>query len=354
LAALERDVETANAEVDKPFRRAEELEQKRQKLREIQRSIEELYDQNPGRDVRKLASRLETLKPVMTFVQGGAYDIAEIRQSMADVATNKAAFDRWLLALQNSGIVHLHEHDDIVRRGDPEAYVHDHKTGRYYSDLMMKQGWEPKAASVPPITAFIEAEAQTEGHINDYGLEEIAMLELARSADLAQQAYGELYVEQQAQVNPTSGLHLGSGLAEQGGSNENTVQSRGATTEALMAALQTIANIEAPDPSGNRSLKELSDAVGHIARAAIANAGGAEAIQDKGVGAALGKIAGIMASNQQGRLLSLQERIGDAANIARATIAEIESRMVAQSVMVNAAEMAQPRQPSTHGQGIGW
>src|SRR5215510_2761606 len=44
LAALERDVETAKAEVDKPFRRAEELEQKRQKLREIQRSIEELYD----------------------------------------------------------------------------------------------------------------------------------------------------------------------------------------------------------------------------------------------------------------------------------------------------------------------
>ncbi len=143
---------------------------------------------------------------------------------MADVAPNKAAFDRWLLALQNSGIVQLHEHDDIARRGDPEAYVHDHKTGRYYSDLMMKQGWEPKAANVPAITAFIEAEAQTEGHINGYDLEEVVMYEMAKSVGLSQQAYGELYAKQQAQVNPTSGLHFGSGLAEQGGSNENTIQ----------------------------------------------------------------------------------------------------------------------------------
>ena len=208
LAALERDVETAKAEVDKPFRRAEELEQKRQKLREIQRSIEELYDQKPGRDVRKLASRLETLKPVMTFVQGDAYDIAEIRQRMADVAPNKASFDRWLLALQNSGIVQLHEHDDIARRGNPEAYVHDHKTGRYYSDLMMKQGWEPKAANVPPITAFIEAEAQTEGHINGYDLEEVVMLEMARSVELAQLAYGELYAEQQAQTKAVASASI--------------------------------------------------------------------------------------------------------------------------------------------------
>jgi hypothetical protein len=121
-----------------------------------------------------------------------------------------------------------------------------------------------------------------------------------------------------------------------------------------MTALQTIANIEAPDPSGRRSLKELSATVGRIALAAIADAGGAEAVQDKEEGAALGKIAGIMASDQQGRLLSLQERIDDAVKIARATIGEIESRMLAQNVTVNAAEMAQPCQPSTHGQGIGW
>ena len=121
-----------------------------------------------------------------------------------------------------------------------------------------------------------------------------------------------------------------------------------------MTALQTIANIEAPDPSGRQSLKELSATVGRIALAAIADAGGAEAVQDKEEGAALGKIAGIMASDQQGRLLSLQERIDDAVKIARATIEEIESRMLAQNVTVNAAEMAQPCQPSTHGQGIGW
>ena len=101
-------------------------------------------------------------------------------------------------------------------------------------------------------------------------------------------------------------------------------------------------------------MKELSATVGRIALAAIADAGGAEAIQDKEEGATLGKIAGIMASDQQGRLLSLQERIDDAVKIARATIEEIESRMLAQSVMVKAAEMAQPRQPSTPGHGIGW
>jgi hypothetical protein len=121
-----------------------------------------------------------------------------------------------------------------------------------------------------------------------------------------------------------------------------------------MTALQTIANTEAPDPSGRRSLKELSAAVGRVALAAIADAGGAEAIQDKEVGAVLGKIVGIIVGDQKGRLLSLQERIDDAVKIARVTIGEIESRMLAQSVMVNAAEMAQPRQPSTPSHGIGW
>jgi hypothetical protein len=76
-------------------------------------------------------------------------------------------------------------------------------------------------------------------------------------------------------VNQASDLHLGSGFTEQGFSDENTIQRRGATTETLIAALQTIAKIEAPDPSGRRSLKELSGAVGRIALAAITDAGGA-------------------------------------------------------------------------------
>ena len=121
-----------------------------------------------------------------------------------------------------------------------------------------------------------------------------------------------------------------------------------------MTALQTIANIEAPDPSGRRSLKELSATRIRDRRERNTAHGGAELVQDKEEGAALGKIAGIMASDQQGRLLSLQERIDDAVKIARATIGEIESRMLAQNVTVNAAEIAQPRQPSTHGHGIGW
>src|SRR5262249_6401795 len=117
LAALERDVETAKAEVDKPFKRAEELQEKRQKLREIQQKIEDLYDQKPGKDVRKLAGRLEMLEPFITFADGSAYDIAKVRTSMADVVPNKPAFDRWLLALRNVGIVRLFEADDIPGRG---------------------------------------------------------------------------------------------------------------------------------------------------------------------------------------------------------------------------------------------
>jgi hypothetical protein len=158
-------------------------------------------------------------------------------------------------------------------------------------------------------------------------------------------------------VNPASGSYLGSSLAERRFSYENTIQplhGRGNTTEALIAALQTIANIEAPDPSGKRSLKELSGAARDVARSAIAQAGGAEAIQDKEVGAALGKIAGVGTTDQQGRLLSWQDRIDTAVKIARETVEEIQSRTLARGAAVSAAEMAQSRQPSPRGHGIGW
>ncbi len=389
LAALERDVETAKAEVDKPFRRAEELEQKRQKLREIQRSIEELYDQKPGRDVRKLASRLETLKPVMTFVQGGAYDIAEIRQSMADVVPNKAAFDRWLLALQNSDIVHLHDHDDIARRGDPEAYVHDHKTGRYYSDLMMKQGWETKAANVPAITAYIEAEAQTEGHINGYDLEEAVMLEMAKSVDLAQQAYGELYVEQQAQmeggalasmdeadplieggmyrlarrlVSPAApptllAPSLKSARLEVGerldGNTLQPLQDKSKTAAEL--ALESIANIEANALNVRKSWKELVVEVGAIAREAITGVNEAASVWDGDLVMALKEIAGIeTVVEQEGRLLSDKDRVEEAVRIARAAIGQSESEAVAGCIGINVMEMTPPPQHSRHNQQIDW
>ena|GEM_PF-1788542 len=159
LAGLEKDVETAKAEVDKPFKRAAELEEKRQRLREIQHKIEELYDQKPGKDVRKLAGRIEMLKPVTTLVEGSAYDIAEVRANMADVIPNKPAFDRWLLTLQSAGIVRLFEADGIPGRShDPEAYIRDPQTDRSYSNVSLQRDWEKNAASVPPITVFIEAE----------------------------------------------------------------------------------------------------------------------------------------------------------------------------------------------------
>jgi N12 class adenine-specific DNA methylase len=154
LAALERDIETAKVEVDKPFRRAEELEQKRQKLRDITTKIEEEYDQKPGRDVRRLARRLESLT-------GNVYGIKEVRKSMADVVQYNAAFDRWLLALKNVGIVSFVEANDT--EGEPEQYIRDSQNGRFYSALAMERGWEKKAASVPPISVFIEAEAQSIG-----------------------------------------------------------------------------------------------------------------------------------------------------------------------------------------------
>src|SRR5262245_2826445 len=124
LEALERDIETAKAEVDKPFKRAAELEEKKAKLREIQGKIEEMFDQKPGKDVRKLAIRLESLKPTGRWVQGEAYDIAQVREAMADVAPTKAAFDRWLLALKNMGIVQLMD-GDVEQLG---GYVRDPQT----------------------------------------------------------------------------------------------------------------------------------------------------------------------------------------------------------------------------------
>ncbi len=707
LAALERDVETAKAEVDKPFKRAEELGEKRRALAEVQRKIEEMFDQKPGRDVRKLAGRLESLKPSVTFVGGAAYDIADIRASMSDVAPNKAVFDRWLLALQNSGIVRLYERDDVEGLGDPERYVRDPQTGRCYSELRMEQGWEPKAANVPPITALIEAEAalasqHTERATEDYtdrdGLEEAVMLEMAESASRAQRVYGDLYAEREARAegdvlkkrsndwqpksisesssfaeiaentrfrtpksparaniiygneqahfwvdradkrlyNDPEGIyglnlspaqarryaaeirsekrlweedkgrlltrlrprarafyrradaqidalaktfedladkydcviyvradvpfremrstiyhelthtaegqfsdymanwfsraphadrvadglrrlgygeseyvkesiaHLLSGQREELGlsleqavefldeyfanvsfrrgrgvmdvfklshtapemrqtlreakekygprrgfqvssgrlspalpggegvggersvreaepgqaglagerqgrlsgvsprtggrsaGRSNGLFDRAAPSgitffriagrclaerlgasmpggdggvgdgaglsvriaptkiEALIATLETIANIEAPDPNGKRSLKELSGAVVNIARSAIARAGGAEAIQDKGVGAALGKIASVGSADQQGRLLSWQDRIDMAVKIARETVEEIRSRTLARGAAENVAEITQAEAPAPRGHEIGW
>jgi hypothetical protein len=73
----------------------------------------------------------------------------------------------------------------------------------------MRQGWETKAANMPAITAFIEAGAQTEEHINGYDLEEAVMLEMAKSVDLAQQGHGELYVEHQAEVEGGASASIG-------------------------------------------------------------------------------------------------------------------------------------------------
>lgn len=144
----------------------------------------------------------------------------------------------------------------------------------------------------------------------------------------------------------------GSGGAGGGAGRSGRVAYTG--TETLIAALQSIANIEAPDPSGKRSLKELSGEAIGIARSAIAQAGGAEVIRDREAGAALAKIVDAGPSDQQGRLLSLQDRIDTAVKIARETIAEIQSRTLAGGAVENAAEMAQSRQPSTRSQGIGW
>jgi N12 class adenine-specific DNA methylase len=161
LESLDRDVETAKAEVDKPFKRAEELEEKRQKLGEIQQKIEELYDQRPGREVRKLAGRLENIEPSFATVINGAahYDLGAVRSEMADVVPERAVFDRWVLALQNVGIVRLHEADGVSgREAEVETQVQNPQTGRQFAKISFLPNWEEKAANVPSVAAFIEVE----------------------------------------------------------------------------------------------------------------------------------------------------------------------------------------------------
>lgn len=161
LDSLDRDVETAKAEVDKPFKRAEELEEKRQRLGEIQQKIEELYDQRPGREVRKLAGRLENMDPAFTSVIGGVahYDLGAVRDEMADVVPQKGAFDRWTLALRNMGIVQLHEADGVLgQEAELEAHIQEPQTGRQFARISLQPNWEQKAAEVPSVAAFIEAD----------------------------------------------------------------------------------------------------------------------------------------------------------------------------------------------------
>jgi hypothetical protein len=162
LESLDRDVETAKAEVDKPFKRAEELEEKRQRLDEIQKKIEELYDQRPGREVRKLACRLEKIDPAFMNVIGGVarYDLGAVRVEMADMIPRKGAFDRWVLALGNVGIVQLHEADGVLgQEAELEAHIQEPQTGRQFAKISLQPNWEQKAAEVPSVAAFIEAEA---------------------------------------------------------------------------------------------------------------------------------------------------------------------------------------------------
>ena len=107
--------------MDKPFRRAEELEQKRQKLREIQRKIEELYDQKPGKTCANWRAGSKRWSQSMSLRPGNAYDIAEVRQGMADVVPNKAAFDRWLLALKTRALCNSTSTSNFAGRGSGDV-----------------------------------------------------------------------------------------------------------------------------------------------------------------------------------------------------------------------------------------
>src|SRR5262249_40083712 len=151
-------------------------------------------------------------------------------------------------------------------------------------------------------------------------------LEMAKSADLAQQGYGELYAEQQAQAEAGAPASMWGAdqLIEEGGwrsedeepafllnrrvGDDGMIEGMelgGKSSEpgALMAALQTIADIEASDPGGRKSWKEFVVEARAIAREAITGVDEAASVWDGEIVAALREIAGIETIEQEGRRL---------------------------------------------------
>ncbi|MCI0389873.1 MAG: hypothetical protein MOB07_14080 [Acidobacteria bacterium] len=138
-----------------------------------------------------------------------------------------------------------------------------------------------------------------------------------------------------------------------------TMQGRSEPTQELVAALQKIANIEAIDPTGTRSWRELAGAVDAISREAIVKAGSVESENDKELVVALEKIATLEPVDRAGARHSWKELTVTASVIASGAIEEAPSTALTMGAAGNAAEMPEPAQRSlgrepSQDQGIGW
>ncbi|MCI0389870.1 MAG: relaxase domain-containing protein [Acidobacteria bacterium] len=136
-------------------------------------------------------------------------------------------------------------------------------------------------------------------------------------------------------------------------------QGRSEPTQWLVAALQAIANIEAIDPSGRRSWRELNAAAGRIAREAIKQAEATESVKDRELVGALEKVAALEGVDRAGVRHSWRELTLTASEIARGVIEEAQSAPLAMTVAGKAADMSETalpglrREPS-QDQGISW
>jgi hypothetical protein len=343
--------------------------------------------------VRKLAGRLEMLRPVITIVDGSAYDIAEVRASLADVVTNKPAFDRWLLTLHGAGIVRLREDHDIPRRiDDPEAYVRDPQTGRDYSNVAMQKEWEKKAAGVPPISVFIEAETPMSESLSETTQAEIdtdlpSMTAENGRADTGNPApqksdlsaepgnrfqIGHEGISEQVVTVSVEGVQeteqadissdhskeisLADAINEPGfylpAYTESTGQQSESSTNqtaTLIAALQRIQSIEVMDTSGTRSWRDLVGDVKVIAQETVTRIGEVTLAQDKDLLLALEGIATLEPGESNGVQHSWRD-LGDAAKrIASEAIQRSTAITPTISMDDNTVEVE-----ATRDQGISW
>jgi len=146
---LERDVDTAKAEVDKPFKREQELTEKQERLRVIERKMEEMFDQGPGADARKIANRMSQISEDAQY--GRLVGLGGIREKTADILPDKDSFDRYMMALKKHGILEMQKDD----QNDPmKGSVFDPETKTYYWAARLLDDWKKKADTAPKIADF--------------------------------------------------------------------------------------------------------------------------------------------------------------------------------------------------------
>ena len=190
---------------------------------------------------------------------------------------------------------------------------------------------------------------------------EAAMWEMAKSADLAQQAYGELYAEQQAQADvggAASISFIGRGGFDSegrlGGKIAIETDRNGDRALALTSALQKIAAIEPSDRSDTRTWGELASVAVRTAREAVA---GFERVEEGEVIQALLKIAEMDPGGGQDARRSCKEVTETAVKMAHTALDAIsQGANVGTDVAMGAAETMRDSHSNerTPAQGMSW